>query len=142
MTMLPSMVLSAFSCELYLKCLLHLEGQSIPPTHHLRAIFKRLSPRTRDSIENRWLASQQDPQNVRMREAILKLTGEHPSTDFRKVLSESSQGFVDLRYIHEQTNPNSRYGLCDLPRILRHTVVEKRPEWAPLGPGTPQSIDV
>ena len=40
----PSMVLSAFAAELYLKCLFVIEtGRSAPDTHDLRKLFSLLS---------------------------------------------------------------------------------------------------
>ena len=50
----PSMVLSAFATELYLKCLLCLETGRAPHGHHLRNLFDQLLPETRERLKALW----------------------------------------------------------------------------------------
>jgi hypothetical protein len=38
----PSMVLSSFASELFLKCILHLDAGHVPPTHDLDTLFRKL----------------------------------------------------------------------------------------------------
>src|SRR5215469_14812861 len=50
----PTMVLSAFAAELFLKCLLVLETDEAPATHRLDTLFKRLSHRRQRRIQQLW----------------------------------------------------------------------------------------
>ena len=43
----------AFAIELYLKCLLAVEGSQIPATHNLKDLFAQLSRESRDKIRRR-----------------------------------------------------------------------------------------
>jgi HEPN domain-containing protein len=54
MAMMPAMVLSAFAAELFLKCLLILEDQTPPDSHHLGTLFKRLHNKRKSRIEELW----------------------------------------------------------------------------------------
>jgi hypothetical protein len=50
----PSMVLSAFAIELFLKCLLLLEGKEFDRIHSLNVLFRRLSHNQKRRIEEVW----------------------------------------------------------------------------------------
>src|SRR6516225_12467559 len=50
----PSMVLSAFAIELFLKCLLLLESKEIDRTHLLNVLYQKLSRSQRRRIEKSW----------------------------------------------------------------------------------------
>lgn len=52
----PTMVLSAFAAELFLKCLLVLEGGTILSTHRLDVLFKRVSHKRQRKIQELWEA--------------------------------------------------------------------------------------
>ena len=47
----PAMVLSAFAAELFLKCLLVLQGAGVPTTHRLDTLFKRVSHKRQRRIQ-------------------------------------------------------------------------------------------
>jgi HEPN domain-containing protein len=47
----PTLVLSAFASELYLKCLLCLNAFAVPTTHNLKNLFGRLPRKDRRRIE-------------------------------------------------------------------------------------------
>src|SRR4051794_30873588 len=57
----PAMVLSVFSTELYLKCLLCIESGSVPPTHNLKTLYRDLVPNTKRRLEVLWDADIRQP---------------------------------------------------------------------------------
>ena len=50
----PTMVLSAFTTELFLKCLVCLETTRTPQGHHLFELFEQLGPETQRKITHLW----------------------------------------------------------------------------------------
>jgi HEPN domain-containing protein len=44
------MVLSVFASELYLKCLLCVENDSVPNSHNLKLLFEKLEVKTRHEL--------------------------------------------------------------------------------------------
>src|SRR5271156_2534503 len=52
----PTMVLSAFAAELFLKCILVLEIGAAQPTHRLDVLFKRVSHKRQRKIQELWEA--------------------------------------------------------------------------------------
>jgi hypothetical protein len=50
----PSMVLSAFAIELFLKCLLLLESKEIDRIHSLNVLYRRLSHKQKRRIDEVW----------------------------------------------------------------------------------------
>src|SRR5262245_41642800 len=50
----PSMVMSAFAIELFLKCLLLSEGKELDRIHSLNVLFRRLSHKQKRRIEEVW----------------------------------------------------------------------------------------
>jgi hypothetical protein len=49
---MPSSLCSAFPLELYLKCLLAIEGKTIPTIHNLEKLFNRISPLNQERIRS------------------------------------------------------------------------------------------
>ena len=74
---------SAFSLELYLKCLLHIDRRKMYSIHQLVCLFKQLSPKRKDQIEKLYAAEHS--------------TGE----SLTKILEESDTAFEDWRYKFE-----------------------------------------
>ena len=78
----PSMTLSAFASEVYLKCLLCAETGDVPNDHNLKALFDRLQPSTRRRLEDLWDEDIRRPQRQRMLDWIRSLPrGEEPPLD-------------------------------------------------------------
>jgi hypothetical protein len=120
----PSMVLSAFAIELFLKCLLVLEGKEIARTHSLDVLYQELSRSQRRRIEKAW--------DKEARPKIIQLNQRfgygHPS-DLPRALVTCGQTFMDMRYGYEDPDRQVFY-LGELPTILWRTILELRPEWA------------
>ena len=66
----PSVVLGAFSLELYLKCLIAIETGKPPPTgHNLRWLFDRLSGNTQSKIKQ-YFDNPTDQHEINWRETL------------------------------------------------------------------------
>jgi hypothetical protein len=132
----PSMVLSAFAIELYFKCLRRLEGSSIPQTHNLKALFRDLSPQTKNQIQQLWdaYAPSQEP----LWQTIEKTTGKTIPRDFSELLAISSKAFNELRYLHEDDSGSFFVG--DLPPMLKAVILRRMPIWATLRHTPPTSL--
>jgi HEPN domain-containing protein len=128
---LPCVVMQAFSIELYLKCLIGLEGRPVPRGHHLRNLFDRLNGKSQKELAALWLADHDSREALRnvlpskWRDAI--------SDDVGQALSDGSRAFEELRYAYER-EPVCRFYIDTLPRMLRGMIWARRPEWRGLGP--------
>jgi hypothetical protein len=124
----PSMVLSAFASELYLKCLLCIETGSVPKGHNLRDLFLRLDASTRKHIDDLWDEELRRPHKQRELNFIRGLPGgDQLQTNLSYVLEISAKGFEELRYIYETDCP--RFLLGEFPNILHKVILERHPEW-------------
>jgi hypothetical protein len=86
----------AFSLELYLKCLLHLESGTYPDDcHALLTLFGALSLRHRQRIEELYLEFQINKLKQRRYRRFYSL---------HELLSISNRGFVEWRYSFEDKN--------------------------------------
>jgi hypothetical protein len=119
----PSMVLSAFTVELFLKCLLLLEGKEIDPTHRLNVLWKKLSHKQKRRIEETW--------DKEARPKVIQLNQQYglgvPS-DLSNALVRCGRAFEHMRYGYEDPDRQVFY-LGDLPPILWRAIVDIRPEW-------------
>jgi hypothetical protein len=117
----PAMVISAFACELLLKCLLLIENGEIVQTHRLDKLFQQLSHPQKRRIDAMW--------ETKARPRIDGLCRIHglPS-DLANALVTCGQAFERMRYGYEDPD-SQRFYIADLPRILCELIVEARPEW-------------
>jgi hypothetical protein len=119
----PSMVLSAFAIELFLKCMLLLEGKEIDRIHALNVLFRRLSHNQKRRIEEVWEREARPKVDMLNRQFGLA----HP-TDLPNALVTCGRAFEHMRYGYE--NPDRQvFYLGELPRILWRIIVDIRPEW-------------
>jgi hypothetical protein len=132
----PHMVISVFAIELYLKCLLCLEGQKVPPTHNLKALFRDLKPATKARIEQLWSAYA--PRLEPLWQSVEQVTGNAVPRDFLSLLDKSSQAFTELRYLHEDESGSFYVG--DLVPMLRTVILERQPLWVTLRHTPPTSL--
>jgi hypothetical protein len=119
----PSMVLSAFAIELFLKCLLLLEGKEVDRIHTLNVLFRRLSHKQKRRIEEAW--DKEARPKVDMLSKRFDLG--HPS-DLPNALVRCGRAFEHMRYAYEDPDRQVFY-LGDLTPILWHIILELRPEW-------------
>jgi hypothetical protein len=118
----PSMVISAFTIELFLKCILLLEEQEVPDIHSLSGLFKRISHKRKRRIDELW---------ERHARPFLAgfATSQGVPTDLSNALFQCSLAFQRLRYAYETNFQGVKFYLGDLPRILRNVILEIKPEW-------------
>jgi hypothetical protein len=125
----PTMVLSAFAAELYLKCILIIEKEEAPENIHLlHVLYRRLSHKAKRRIEQLW-ESDSRPNLA----TLAKMTG--APTDLPNALFRCSAAFEQLRYAYEKNFNNVTYYVGDFPWILARYIAEIRPEWK--GPEPP-----
>jgi hypothetical protein len=119
----PSMVLSAFAIELFLKCLLLLEGKEIDKTHTLNVLFRRLNHNHKRRIEEVWeREARPKVDQLRRQHGVA-----HPS-DLPNALVTCARAFEHMRYGYEDPERQVFY-LGDLPTILWRIILDMRPEW-------------
>ena len=113
--MLPAIVLSAFAAELFLKCLLILDGQTPPDAHHLKTLFKRLHNKKKARIEELWnksVAARSDEFENTERKLSIKIP-----RDLQSALADCGNAFEGMRYVYEDpTKVNSTLSI--LLRLL------------------------
>jgi hypothetical protein len=127
----PSLVLCAFSCELYMKCLIGLEGNWPPAVHNLKKLFKSLRGKTQKELETLWDA------DVQARPSIAKLAaqiGEKMPEHLREAISDGANAFDNLRYAHQKDLKETNFVLGAFPRLLQRLILSRRPDWLGLGP--------
>ena len=124
----PAMVLSAFASELYLKCLLCIETGTVPPTHNLKNLFKRLQPNTQRRLEELWDTDIRRPERQRSIEHMCQLPrGNELRLDLLYALDMGANAFTELRYYYEKQS--SYFLLSDFPNLLRAVILERMPSW-------------
>jgi hypothetical protein len=119
----PSMMLSAFASELYLKCLLCIENHKVPNEHNLKSLFLRLDFPTRKRIEDLWDEDLRRPDRERELNFIRGLPeGEQLQSDLQNVLGIGGNAFIELRYLYE--TKRSYFLLQNFPDMLQKVILE------------------
>jgi HEPN domain-containing protein len=125
---IPSMVMSAFASELFLKALLTLENGWSPPGHNLKVLFSNVNNKTKMVITDLWDEQRQTPNEVLLR----KFTEEHSSTKIPSTLDEaiavSALAFEKLRYVYEEGMEIQQFFLSNFPIVLRRAIIKVHPE--------------
>jgi hypothetical protein len=133
-TAVPSMVLSSFATELFLKCILLLDGQDVPSTHRLDLLFRQLSNKRKKRISELWA------EHVKANPHIYAHTAApRPIPDnLRDCLKECRDAFVLLRYAYEDRDKVIFY-MGEFAYVLHAAIIEIKPEWRPPTPPTSQA---
>ena len=129
----PNIVLSAFTSELFFKCLICIETKLTPQGHHLDDLFEQLNEATKREIIHLWetkIVPLRDPQ-WKVIEADLS-KGSKFCRDLPGALEAGRRTFERMRYHYEPASQIGVFNLGDLPRILRRVILQKKPEWANL----------
>jgi len=135
LAMHASAVLSAFASELYLKCLICLRTGQVPErVHNLKRLFEQIDPAHQSQIETMWNFMVQEPAKVQIREMIKDKLGEVVPTDLAWNIDVSSDAFVEMRYLYEPQNAETKFMLCDFPKLLKPIIFQVKPEWELLQP--------
>jgi hypothetical protein len=121
----PSIVLSAFASELFLKCLLLIEGRGTSNSHDLHALYRKLSQKAQALIASKW----DFPAKHAAQIALMEMhSGQKMPTDLDSALARGKNAFIKMRYIYEDPL-GADFFLADLPRILHAVILELKPEW-------------
>jgi hypothetical protein len=127
---MPIVICSAFSLELYLKCLIALSGKRAQGGHDLEELFNELSPTTKTEIRARWDRSYGEDDRIAI-EGIYATKGVRlPTIDFDFILTASRATFKEERYIHE-SGLKAGKGWCaySIVEIVRNIIMETHPHW-------------
>jgi HEPN domain-containing protein len=107
-----------FSIELFLKCLLSVEGKEIPKGrdgHHLRKLFDKISDENKQVIREKYSSLIPAPTNYQLDKykgtSYYKLKDE---TDIKEVLTMISSVYMHLRYVYE----GHEFAVINAPIIL------------------------
>jgi hypothetical protein len=129
----PAMVLSAFASELYLKCLLCMETNSVPEGHNLKMLFEQLPVPTRHELDDLWDADIRHPDKQRVIDYIRSQPkGSDFRLDLRYALDVGADSFIELRYFYEKEE--SYFVLSHFPFLLRKNILRRCPAWGSLLP--------
>lgn len=123
----PAMVTNAFASELFLKCLLILEGKAhLARGHDLHLLFKRLDGQTQKDIRARWDADA--PRRVSSLAEAERLSGATIPRDLDTSLAECGKAFERIRYIFEPASHPIAFYITFLGIYLRDTI-RQRTNW-------------
>lgn len=117
----------ALATELYLKCLLTVEGGQIPKTHNLKFLFSQLSCESRGKIKKRHneLAPQQQGLcNFRDKQGI--------QIDLDSLLEDGQDVFVTFRYLFEGIADRVKpvgFALELFASLVRNRIIDLRSHW-------------
>ena len=119
----PMVICSAYSLELYLKCLILIEGGKSGSLHDLEKLFSKITPESQEIVRASYEARRP---KVNAGLAAIPV----PKTDFDFVLHWSAKAFEHFRYAFEGL-VHSQEGwmagpICD---CVRERIVELRPDW-------------
>ena len=128
----PAIVLSAFTSELLLKCILMLEKGDAPNTHDLKILFDQVSTPIQQKIIAGW--DQTLPGKEKEFAFQESLSGRQIPRDLPTALAVCGRAFEGMRYIYEDPMKTNFY-LIELARILLGAIWEIKPEWKNIRPG-------
>jgi len=123
----PRTVLLAFSLELYLKCIITLEGKEYIGIHHLEKLFSELEGDTQTVIK---ACYNQRNGNAAAAALEYKKLGISVSHDFESALSLSSNAFQKFRYAFEKPSEMFGWMADDILQCVRATILARNPDWA------------
>ena len=102
-------VLASYSVELYIKCLLAIEGRQLPTSHDIKFLFGQLPRETREGLR--------------------KKHDEHPDRpgDLDEMLEKGGDTFNKVRYLFERHK--TEFGLNWLGEVIRQRIISLHPDW-------------
>jgi hypothetical protein len=122
---------AAFSLELYLKCLLVIDGQTPKANHNLKLQFDALPPNNRDAIRTGYADILKTDRYLQEQKMRLKEEGKNPDKIFRfeSVLNESALAFEKSRYPFDPRYKVHTYLAEPIERATRKVIVAIHPSW-------------
>jgi hypothetical protein len=139
MTLIVSMVLSAFASELYLKCLHCIDSAEVPPGHNLRDLFASLPILRQQKIRTLW-DQLMTHQATLLDQRDKALGGAVVSRDFDACIADASHAFEQIRYIYE--DDQFRFNMVDFPRVVRQAILIVHPTWEVKRPKITRGLDI
>jgi hypothetical protein len=121
---IPTVTNAAFALEMYLKCLLVVEGGNQKSGHDLQKLFMDLSPETQTELTK---AHDNFVKEHPIFAAKIKIKGQR--TDLKSLLSHARGAFVNFRYMSEKPAGESGWGLSGFTRIVRDRILAYHPDW-------------
>lgn len=117
---------SAFAVEVYLKCVLLVEGKAAPREHSLKKLFADLDRTHQSRIKKLF------DESVGRNRYAKRIQAADPAFTYRlgAVLNATSDAFEEWRYLYE-VRPKTRifYGLAELKEAIERLIIELKPEW-------------
>jgi hypothetical protein len=135
-----AMVCSAFSLELYFKCLIRMSRKSFGREHDLTKLFSLIGRRNQAKIKKYW----QD-HSATVRADVQTMYKDSPlptpEVDFKFCLAASKDAFVQMRYVYERGIESGRGWLGDtIVEGARGTILDKHPKWESARQTSPMPI--
>jgi hypothetical protein len=126
---IPSVTCAALALELYLKCLIAIEGTNNPEIHDLQDLFAKLSRGMQSRVKAHFDRFSAGAKEYVQRDAA-KTGSPAPTVDFDYVLAWSRKGFTKSRYIFENGLPPETGWIADsITECARRTILDMYPEW-------------
>jgi hypothetical protein len=133
-TNMPSIVLSALSLELYLKCLVAIErGGDYPYDHEIVNLFNLVSTprqkRIKDLFDEEF---NRNPIMVYMREQVANKNGstlDKKDLTLKGLLEGANNAFIEWRYAFEGVTRMSGVSTQPVRDAVARTILEIKPEW-------------
>ena len=126
--------MQAFCIELYIKCLICIEGHPVPRGHHLKNLFDRLNGKTQKELAALWSADNESRNEFRLqlpppwRDSV---SDDVPGSNVARRSAHLSNS--DMSYEGE---PTCRFYIDTVPRMLRHMIWKRKPDGAGLAQDT------
>ena len=124
--MFPMVMCASFSLELYLKCLILIEGNTYGKLHDLNKLFLKTKVDSQKKIRANY-----EPLKARKDAMFSAMKGvPTPRTDFDFVLSASAKAFENFRYAFEGNVPDQTGWLAsEISECVRERIVELK-QWS------------
>jgi hypothetical protein len=127
----PPIVCAAFALELYLKCLIAMEGKKPPLSHDLKKLFRRLDAETQNEIRARFKPYENEAEELANRAYSNQGLARPPGAIFDFVLEAGRDAFEVYRYIHEKgLRANQGWGADRIMQAARRAILDRHPDWA------------
>jgi hypothetical protein len=128
----PLAVNHAFCLEIYLKCLVILEGGTPGRDHRLKNLFELLDPSTQEKAKRHYDEIRSSDPYSQYKAAELKRLGRDPEreSNFDAAILSGSDAFVKMRYAYEGI-ASENYLLMPLEFAIRRIILERNPSWKP-----------
>ena len=130
---IPAVTCAAMALELYLKCLIAMEGTKNPNIHDLRDLFEKLSPSLQASVRSHF-----DAHSDAVKEFLIKDGSQASEVTFDFVLDWSREAFVRARYVFDDGQPQAIWWADCITECARRVILDAHPDWWGLRMASPE----